>query len=94
METIKAVAVYFACIGIITIIATITDKIKAKAGKRRVPEDFLMTLGLVGGALPEYFTMKLIRHKTRHKKFMIGLPILIAVQIIVFFVIYIYTQRG
>jgi uncharacterized membrane protein YsdA (DUF1294 family) len=33
-----------------------------------------MGIGLVGGALPMYITMKLIRHKTKHKKFMLGLP--------------------
>ena len=34
-----------------------------------------MYLGALGGALPMYVTMRIIRHKTKHKKFMIGLPV-------------------
>lgn len=94
METIKLILVYLAFISITTIVITIIDKINAKQGSRRIPEDFLLTLALLGGSIAEYFTMKIIRHKTRHNKFMVGLPVLIAIQIsiIVFFLI--YTQRG
>lgn len=39
-----------------------------------------MTTGFLGGALLEFLTMKIIQHKTRHKKFMIGLPVMIFAQ--------------
>lgn len=55
-------------------ILTILDKWKAKHNKWRIPENTLMLVGLLGGALAMYITMKTIRHKTLHKKFMIGLP--------------------
>lgn len=82
---------YFSAISIIVFLITVFDKISAKLGKRRVPEDFLLTLGLLGGALSEYLTMLIIRHKTKHKKFMIGLPIEIIFHIILIILIYIYV---
>lgn len=67
---------YFVAISLLTVIITVYDKIAAKSLPRhRIPEKVLMLLGFLGGALPEYITMKLIRHKTRHKKFMISLPL-------------------
>ena len=57
---------------------TVTDKAKAKRAVWRIPEATLMLVGLFGGALAMYVTMKTIRHKTKHKKFMIGLPLEIA----------------
>ena len=59
---------------------TVSDKVRAKKGKWRVPEDTLLFVALLGGAVGEYITMRLIRHKTRHKKFMITLPVFILLQ--------------
>lgn len=71
--------IYFALISLVAIIITTVDKYAAKKGMRRIPEATLMTVGLFGGALFMFVTMKTIHHKTRHKKFMVGLPIFIAV---------------
>lgn len=75
-----AVLIYFAAISLITFIITALDKIFAKRNMRRVPEATLLSFALFGGALSEYITMKLIRHKTLHKKFMVGLPVIIILQ--------------
>lgn len=72
---VKLMLIYLAVISVITIIVTVYDKICAKKGKWRIPESTLMTLGFFGGSLAEYITMKIIRHKTKHKLFMIGLPL-------------------
>ncbi len=74
----KLVLIYLALIGVVAIFITIADKSAAKRGKWRVPEATLMLIGLFGGALPMFVTMKTIRHKTKHMKFMIGLPLEIA----------------
>ncbi len=87
---IKALLIYFLIISLISAVITAVDKRNAIKGKRRIPEDFLITLGLVGGALSELTTMKLIHHKTKHKKFMIGLPIEIAFHIAIIILIYLY----
>lgn len=70
--------IYFVILAIVSVAMTVADKASAKRGGWRVPEATLMMLGLFGGALPMYVTMKTIRHKTKHKKFMIGLPLEIA----------------
>lgn len=74
--------VYFLAISLITAIVTATDKYKAKKGAFRISEATLFFLAIIGGALGEYLTMRLIRHKTLHKRFMIGLPLIIILQII------------
>lgn len=52
------------------------DKIAAKKHRRRVPEKKLLLAGALGGATGMYAAMLLIRHKTKHLKFMLGLPAL------------------
>lgn len=81
-ELLYVAALYFAVISLVTAVITIADKIKAKKGAFRVPENTLIILALFGGSVAEYFTMRLIRHKTLHKKFMIGLPIIIIIQLL------------
>ena len=73
--------VYFAAISLVSVIVTAYDKIAAKKPKkRRIRESTLMLLAALGGALFMYLTMQLIRHKTRHLKFMAGLPLIILLQ--------------
>lgn len=75
--------IYLALISLVSVAVTVYDKIAAKRRpKRRVPEKVLMLLGALGGAAAMYAVMLLIRHKTKHRKFMIGLPIIIAVQVL------------
>ena len=71
---ILAAVCWFAVISLVGVILTVYDKRIAGSGKRRVPEAALMAVGLLGAAGPMYLTMKKIRHKTKHKKFMLGLP--------------------
>lgn len=73
---------WLAFISLATTAVTAADKLKAKKGSFRVSEKTLIILALLGGSLAEYFTMRLIRHKTLHKKFMIGLPVIIIFQLI------------
>lgn len=83
---------YFALITLVTVIVTVYDKLAAKKRpKHRVPEKTLLFFGILGGALGEYITMLLIRHKTQHKKFMIGLPVILIVQAVLVTVLYLYT---
>ena len=75
--------IYLALISLVSIAVTVYDKIAAKhRPKHRVPEKALMLLGALGGAAAMYAVMLLIRHKTKHNKFMIGLPIMMAVQVL------------
>lgn len=72
--------IYLLSINIISIIVTVYDKHCAKHHKWRIPEYTLLILGFFGGALAMFICMKLIRHKTKKKKFMVMLPIFICLQ--------------
>ena len=74
--------IYFLIISLVTAIITAIDKYKARKGRFRISEKALFLLAVMGGALSEYLTMRLIRHKTLHKRFMIGLPLIIILQLI------------
>ena len=78
---ILAAVCWFAVISLVGIILTVYDKRIAGSGKRRIPEATLMTVGLLGAAGP--MTMKKIRHKTKHKKFMLGLPAEVILHILI-----------
>ena len=69
-------------ISLISVIVTAADKVKAKRVSRRVPEATLMLLSVLGGSLAMLITMIIIRHKTKHPKFMVGIPVIIALQIV------------
>ena len=80
----KFALIYVAAVSAIGVVFTVYDKAaskKSKNGRGRVPENTLMYLGFLGGALPMYVTMRIIHHKTKHKKFMAGLPVFAAVHI-------------
>ncbi len=84
----------FAIIAVTSVAATVYDKAAAKTKKRRIPEATLMLLGAAGGAMPMSITMKIIRHKTKHKKFMLGLPLLILLQAVIVAIIIINNRAG
>ncbi len=76
------ILIYFAVISLVTAIVTAIDKYKAKKGAFRVSEATLFILAVLGGSLSEYLTMRCIRHKTLHKRFMIGLPLIMILQLV------------
>ncbi|MGN1202524.1 MAG: DUF1294 domain-containing protein [Eubacterium sp.] len=76
-------AAYFIIINIISSLLAFIDKKRALSDKWRIPESTLMLIGLLGGAAGEYLTMKRIHHKTRHGKFMIGLPLEFTLHIVI-----------
>ena len=73
---------YFVIINIISVLICNYDKYAAKKGRRRVPEKTLFSLCIFGGSVFMYVTMRLIRHKTKHKRFMFGIPLIFLVQIV------------
>jgi len=73
---------YIALISLIAVIVTVSDKIRARRKKRRISENALMAVASLGGAAAMFVTMILIRHKTRHIKFMAGLPIIMVLHVV------------
>ena len=77
----KYFLIYLGIISIVSMIICCYDKIAAKhASRHRIPEATLLWLSILGGSVAMLITMNLIRHKTRHKKFMIGIPVIIFFQ--------------
>ena len=73
---------YLVAISIVSIIVCIYDKWAAThATKHRTPEATLLLLSAIGGSVAMLATMLLIRHKTKHAKFMVGIPIILILQI-------------
>ena len=73
---------YLAIISLISMVVCIYDKIISKRGRveLRIPEKSLFLWSALGGSLVMYITMQLIRHKTKHLSFMIGIPAIIILQ--------------
>ena len=60
----------------------LADKKKAQHGRWRIPERTLMAVAILGGSIGSLLGMKLFRHKTMHPKFTIGIPLILALQIV------------
>lgn len=80
--------IVFAVAGLLAAILTVYDKWASGKSKWRIPEKTLMLVAFFGGAITMYAVMQLIRHKTKHKKFMIGLPIMILLHIMITVIIF------
>ena len=78
----KLLVGYGIAISLVAIIITLWDKYASKARIRRVPEATLLWIAFFGGAAAMFGTMKLIRHKTRKAKFMVGIPLILVLQIL------------
>jgi uncharacterized membrane protein YsdA (DUF1294 family) len=78
----KILAIYLCVISLISIIVCCYDKFAAKHNpKHRTREATLLLLSALGGSVAMLITMFIIRHKTKHMKFMIGIPAIIILQV-------------
>ena len=73
---------YLIVINIVTFLVYGIDKWKAKQGSWRISEATLLILAVIGGSIGALLGMKVWRHKTMHKKFKYGLPLILIIQII------------
>ena len=60
----------------------LADKQKARHGAWRIPEATLMWTAILGGSIGTLLGMYLFRHKTRHLKFILGIPLILTLQIV------------
>ncbi len=84
------ILVYLLFINVVTFIAFGVDKRKAKHNKWRIAEKTLLGLAAIGGSVGALLAMIMFHHKTKHKKFYIGVPVIILLQIV--FVIWILAK--
>jgi uncharacterized membrane protein YsdA (DUF1294 family) len=61
----------------------LADKWKALQKDRRIRENILIASAVIGGSIGTWVGMYLFRHKTKHLKFTLGIPIILAIQILI-----------
>lgn len=74
--------VVFALINILGFVLVALDKYKARKHLWRIPEKSFFLIAIIGGSVGVYISMLLFRHKTRHWYFMLGIPVILALQLI------------
>jgi len=77
----KTYIIYFILINVVTFFLFGVDKWKAKKGRWRISEATLLIFAVIGGSIGAWLGMKTWHHKTMHKKFKYGIPLILLVQI-------------
>ena len=72
---------YLTIINAIAFALMLADKARARKNLWRIPERTLFTAAILGGSVGSLLGMYLARHKTKHPKFVIGIPLILAVQL-------------
>ena len=74
--------IYLLIVNAAGFILMLTDKIKAKKHLWRIPETTLFLAAILGGSAGCLLGMYAFRHKTKHLSFTLGMPLILAVQIV------------
>ena len=72
---------YLVIINALGYLLMLVDKKKAKKGAWRIPEATLMTVAAIGGSIGSLLGMYHFRHKTKHPKFTVGIPLILIAQV-------------
>lgn len=76
----KLILLYLLIINAIGFVLMLVDKRKARKNLWRIPEATLMSAAALGGSIGCLIGMYTVRHKTRHLKFTLGIPLILAAQ--------------
>ncbi len=79
----KVLLVYLLIINAVGFILMLVDKVKAKKNLWRIPEATLFLVAAIGGSVGSILGMYTFRHKTKHIKFIVGMPLILAAQIVI-----------
>ena len=86
-EIQKILIIYFVTINVATFLTFGIDKWKARQAKMRIREAALLILAVLGGSIGALLGMQVWHHKTQHKKFKYGLPLILLAQIVLIYFI-------
>lgn len=81
---------YLLAVNSLTFLLYGIDKYKAKKGRWRISEATLLTMAAIGGSIGAWAGMRTWHHKTMHKTFKYGIPVIIIMQIAL--VVYLHTM--
>ena len=73
---------YLFLVNALAFLLMLSDKHRAKKNRWRISEITLIGISAIGGSLGALAGMYLFRHKTRHTKFTVGIPVTLAIQIV------------
>ena len=91
MIQLKYILAYLLIVNAAAFLLMLIDKIKAKKNRWRIKESTLMLSAAIGGSIGALAGMYTFRHKTLHRKFTIGIPAILALQIAaVVYILYIF----
>lgn len=79
--------IYLVLINVITFIVYGVDKSLAIKHKWRIREATLLMLAVIGGSIGAYLGMQVFRHKTKHIKFVFGVPVIFILQVVASFML-------
>ena len=77
----KLILMYLLIVNALGLLLMIVDKNRARKRLRRISENNLFTVAILGGSLGSIIGMQMVHHKTRHRKFTIGMPVILVCQI-------------
>jgi uncharacterized membrane protein YsdA (DUF1294 family) len=80
---VEAIFIYLILINILTFFVYGIDKGRAKHARWRISEATLLLLAVLGGSLGALCGMRVWHHKTKHKKFKYGVPLIFILQLLV-----------
>ena len=84
----KYLILYFLTINALGFLLMLADKHKARKSKWRIPESTLMGVAALGGSIGSLIGMYTVRHKTKHPKFTVGIPLILLLQLTVAYLFY------
>lgn len=79
---VKLILPYLLIINAAGFLLMLVDKVKAKKNLWRIPEATLIGVAAIGGSIGTLIGMYTVRHKTKHPKFTLGIPLILAVQLV------------
>ena len=82
---------YLLIINAVSFLLMLADKRRSVKKAWRIPEATLLGIAAIGGSLGAVAGMRLLRHKTLHLKFSVGVPLMLAVHIILLIILYTKT---
>lgn len=82
MSVVSVLIIYFLLVNLLGFYAMYTDKLRAKKRAFRIPEATLFAVAFIGGSIGCILGMYLFRHKTKHWRFVYGMPLILILQII------------
>lgn len=83
----KYLLAYLVIINALGFVLMRVDKQRAKRKLWRIPEATLMAVAVFGGSMGSLLGMYIFRHKTKHPKFTVGIPLILILQVIIYIVL-------